>query len=67
MTEATIKLNRKELEKIVKLLDRFSNVSDFELVYKTTAIGSLLDIKFDYTLVDIDSIVTIPVTTVDNW
>lgn len=65
MTE--IRLHRSELEKITKLLDRFSDVNNFDLIYKTNAIGSTLDIKFQYKLVDLDATVTLPVTDVESW
>ncbi len=65
MTE--IRLHRSELEKIVKLLDRFSDVNNFSLLYQTNGIGSNLDIQFNYKLVDLDAIVTLPVTGVESW
>ena len=65
MTE--IRLHRSELEKITKLLDRFSDVNNFDLIYKTNCIGSTLDIKFQYKLVDLDATVTLPVTDVESW
>lgn len=65
MTE--IRLHRSELEKIVKLLDRFSDVNNFSLLYETNGIGSTLDIEFNYKLVDLDATVTLPVTGVESW
>ncbi len=65
MTE--IRLHRSELEKIVKLLDRFSDVNNFSLLYQTNGIGTNLDIQFNYKLVDLDATVTLPVTGVESW
>lgn len=65
MTE--IRLHRSELEKIVKLLDRFSDVNNFSLLYETNGIGTNLDIQFNYKLVDLDATVTLPVTGVESW
>lgn len=65
MTE--IRLHRSEIEKITKLLDRFSNVNNFDLIYKTNAIGSTLDIRFQYKIVDLEATVILPVTGVECW
>jgi hypothetical protein len=65
MTE--IRLHRSELEKIVKLLDRFSDVNNFSLLYQTNGIGNTVDIQFNYKLVDLDATVTLPVTGVESW
>lgn len=65
MTE--IRLHRSEIEKITKLLDRFSNVNNFDLIYKTNAIGSTLDIQFQYKIVDLDATVILPVIGVESW
>ncbi len=65
MTE--IRLHRSELEKIVKLLDRFSDVNNFSLLYHTNGIGNTVDIQFNYKLVDLDATVTLPVTGVESW
>lgn len=65
MTE--IRLHRSELQKITKLLDRFSDVNNFDLIYNTNAIGSTLDIQFQYKIVDLEATVILPVTGVECW
>lgn len=65
MTE--MRLTRYDLEKITRLLDRLSGVNDFNLITKTNAIGSTLDIQFQYKIADLEATVTLPVTGVECW
>lgn len=63
-----MKIQRAELNKIQEILNKFPDVNGFELVYHGGGgIGYTLSMKFNYKINDIDTIVEVEVTGVENW
>ena len=42
----TINLHRKDIEEIVRVLQKFPEVGNFQLHYATTGIGDCIDLEF---------------------
>lgn len=63
-----MKLYKDELIKIQTILDKFPDVTNFELVRDTrSGIGYILSIKFDYIVNDVNTTLEVEITGVENW
>jgi hypothetical protein len=61
-------LSRKNLKKIQSVLDKFTDVDNFELEYEVSpGIGTTLNMKFTSVVNDIQGVFSIPITGFDDW
>ena len=61
-------LSRKNLKKIQSVLDKFTDVDNFELEYDiSSGIGTTLNMKFTSVVNDIQGVFIIPITSFDDW
>lgn len=61
-------LSRKNLKKIQSVLDKFTDVDNFELEYEVSSgIGTTLNMKFTSVVNDIQGVFSIPITGFDDW
>lgn len=61
-------LSRKNLKKIQSVLDKFTDVDNFELEYDiSSGIGTTLNMKFTSVINDIQGVFSIPITGFDDW
>lgn len=61
-------LSRKNLKKIQSVLDKFTDVDNFELEYDiSSGIGTTLNMKFTSVINDIQGVFSIPITGFDDY
>ena len=67
----TVRLNRRELNRVLELLNLFNDTGDYgyvELVQESdSGIGSVLTAKFNISHKDIDGEFTVIITDVEHW
>ena len=64
----TIHLTRKELSKIEQVLSKFSNVEQFYLDEESVSgIGSILTMRIQSTINDIDGEFSVEISGVETW
>jgi len=67
----TIRLNRRELNRVLELLNLFNDTGDYgyvELVQESdSGIGSVLTAKFNIQHKDVDGEFTVIITDVEHW
>jgi hypothetical protein len=67
MTSSTINLHRKEIEEILGVLNKFPEVSNIELHYKTSGIGNCVDIEFTSMLKGVAGKFKVEITGPKDW
>ena len=67
----TVRLNRRELNRVLELLNLFNDTGDYgyvELVQESdSGIGSVLTAKFNIQHKDVDGEFTVIITDVEHW
>jgi hypothetical protein len=68
MTTDKIILNRNDISKIQKLLEKFPDTDFFSLTQESgSGIGSVLTMSFDYSVDDIRGTFTTEINGVEDW
>lgn len=61
-------LNRKDIEKITEVLDKFPNVHSFELNQESGGgIGTIIIMTFDQTVNGISGAMSVEISGVEDW
>lgn len=61
-------LHRKDIEKIVEVLEKFPDLHTFELVHdNSSGIGSYVAIRFDHNVNDVKGTFEVEVSGVEDW
>ncbi|NCB14278.1 MAG: hypothetical protein EOM78_22065 [Erysipelotrichia bacterium] len=62
------RLNRKDIRKIQKILDKFPEVESFELLYDCkSGIGTCIRIKFQVEMNETIGDFLVPVSSIEDW
>ena len=61
-------LNRKDIDKIKDILDKFENIQSFELNQsRHSGIGSVTEMSFEHEINEVRTKVTVEISGVENW
>lgn len=67
MSEKRVRVDRKELERVLELMDRFE-CADVELVQRNGGgIGYILNAHFETSIADTPGVYIVEITGVDEW